>query len=101
MRPLRPARRSHPELGVPNAEISVLRYRLVAEYEDEDENVFETNVDLAPEENDGIFSVTLPPEFGVDEAEVKFELLTREESFNQTGIESCPFELDVEDGDDD
>lgn len=92
-----PVTKSHPELGVTGVPVEVIRYRLVAEYEDEAESVFVSSIDVAPDELDELFQVTLPEEFGVDEAEVKFEILIREASFNQTALESCPFELDLED----
>ncbi len=86
---------SHPSLGEePPAgeEIEIIRYRIVAEYEDEDEQVFVTEVDVMPDDSDR-YSVTIPEEFFVDGTEVKFEVLAREASFNQTAFESCPFEF--------
>ncbi len=84
---------SHPELGISGVPVDVLRYRVVAEFEDEDENVFVTNVDLVPDDETERYSVTLPPEFLVDGAEGKFEILVRENSFNQTATETCPVEF--------
>lgn len=84
---------SHPELGVSGAELEVLRYRMVAEFEDEDENVFVTNVDMAHDDATARYRVTLPAEFLVDGTEGKFEILVREQSFNQTAVETCPVEF--------
>ena len=39
-------------------------------------------------------SVTFPESFFEACAEVKFEILVREASYNQTAIESCPFIYD-------
>jgi hypothetical protein len=62
------------------------------------EVVVEATVEVNGEEFDSVFSVVLPPgvtsmtvpaEF-IDQAEeFKYEILAREESFNQTAIESC------------
>jgi hypothetical protein len=84
---------SHPELGEPGVEVEIIRYQVVAEWEDEDENVFTSSIDIQPEEGVETYSVTIPEDFFVDETEVKFEVLAREESFNQTAVESCPFEF--------
>ena len=81
---------SHPELGDTGVPVEILRYRVVAEYEDDDENVFVSEIDLAPGEDS--YSVTIPESFLADGIEVKFEVLARESSFNQTAVESCPFE---------
>jgi hypothetical protein len=84
---------SHPELGVPaGPDFEILRYQAVAEWEDDDENVFVSSVDIKPEDGVVRYGVTVSPEFFVDGTEVKFEVLVREASFNQTAVESCPFE---------
>ena len=63
------------------------------QWEDEDENVFVSSVDIKPDDEVVRYSVTVSPEFFVDGTEVKFEVLAREASFNQTAVESCPFEF--------
>jgi hypothetical protein len=50
--------------------------------------------DLMPPDDSGRMSVTFPAQFFKSGAEVKFEILVREESYNQTAIESCPFEYE-------
>jgi hypothetical protein len=84
---------SHSELGEQGAEIEIIRYQVVAEWEDEDENAFTTSIDIQPEDGVDAYSVRIPEDFFVDGIEVKFEVLAREESFNQTAVESCPFEF--------
>jgi len=84
---------SHPELGEQGAEVEIIRYQVVAEWEDEDENVFISSIDIQPQADVDAYSVTIPEDFFVDETEVKIEVLAREESFNQTAVESCPFEF--------
>ncbi len=89
---------SHPDIGWPRSSgIEIVRYQAVAESEDEDENVFTTSIDIAPDDAD-YYEVTFPEESFVDGTEVKFEVVTREKSHNQTGIESCPFEYSAENG---
>ena len=62
------------------------------------EVVVETTLEVNGEEFDTVFSVVLPPnvtsmtvpaEFIAQAEEFKYEILAREESFNQTAIESC------------
>lgn len=84
---------SHPELGVTGAEVDVIRYQAVAEWEDDDENVFKSEIDLQPDDDTQRYSVTFPSEFFATGSEVKFEVLARESSFNQTAVETCPFEF--------
>ena len=86
---------SHPKIGDPNdsEDITIIRYQAVAEWEDEEDGTFVTSIDLLPPEDpDAKMSVTFPASFFKPGAEVKFEVLVREESYNQTAIESCPFE---------
>jgi hypothetical protein len=89
---------SHPTIGNPTSSdaINVIRYQAVAEWKD-DEGTFVSSFDLLPPENAQKMSVTFPEQFFKPGAEVKFEILVREESYNQTAIESCPF---VYEGDD-
>jgi hypothetical protein len=98
-----PVTTSHPTIGESNAAIEIIRYQVVAEWEDEDENVFVSSVDLpAPDDPAEPMSVTFPAGFFRPHTEVKFEVLVREASYNQTAVESCPYEYeDAEDGDDD
>ena len=84
---------SHPDLGAFSDDLEVLRYQIVAEYEDDDERAFVSSVDITPDDETAHYSVTVSPEFFVDETEVKFEVLVREASSNQTAVESCPFEF--------
>jgi hypothetical protein len=86
---------SHPDLGEAG-DVEVIRYRAVAEAENEEEQVFVSEVDVQPDEEIDRYSVTFSDEFFVDESEVKFEILVREETFNQTAVESCPFEVVLE-----
>ena len=83
---------SHPDLGEEDADIEIIKYEAVAEWEDEEEQVFTSNVLIQPD-GSASYEVTVSPEFFVDGTEVKFEVLAREESFNQTATESCPFEF--------
>ncbi len=84
---------SHPVLGAVEPDIEILRYQVVAEWEDDDGNVFVSSIDAKPQEGVDHYSVIVPEEFFVDGTEVKFEVLAREESFNQTASESCPYEF--------
>ena len=84
---------SHPTLGASDPDIEIIRYQIVAEWEDENENVFVSSTDLQPVEGVDSYSVTVPPDFFVDGTEVKFEVLVREATFNQTAVESCPYEF--------
>jgi hypothetical protein len=87
---------SHPDLGASDPDIEIIRYQVVAEWEDEDENAFVSSIDIQSDPDVARYQVSFPPEFFIDGAEVKFEVLVREASFNQTAFESCLFEF-VED----
>jgi hypothetical protein len=79
---------SHSELGRTNEPIEVVRYQVVVEQEDLE---LVLSVDLPPD----VTEIELPEGFtalGIGE-EFKIEILVREESFNQTAVESC-FEVD-------
>jgi hypothetical protein len=90
-----PVTMSHPEIGEHDPGIQIIRYQVVAEWEDEDENVFVSSIDLpAPENLNVQMSVTFPENFFRPDTEVKFEVLVREASFNQTAVETCPFEYE-------
>jgi len=81
---------SHPTIGE-SGEIEVIRYQGVVEFETEAEFEEKFTVDLPP----GATSFTVPGSFialGLDEddeGEFKYEILVREESGNQTAVESC------------
>ena len=77
---------SHPELGRTNEPIEVVNYQVAIERE---EPPLQLTFDLGPD----VTSVELP--FGVTSPgdEIKVEILAREASFNQTGVESC-FEIE-------
>jgi hypothetical protein len=85
-----PVEESHPDLGgLPVVPVTIINYEVVVE--------IETEVD--GEDFDSVFSVILPPdvtsmtlpEAFMEQADghVKYEVLAREESFNQTAVESC------------
>ena len=89
-----PVTASHPTIGK-SGPIEVVRYQAVVEYdvEDEDENevTFVISADFPP--SDGRMRVTVPKEFiAAGEEELKFEILVRTSSGNQTAVESC-FEI--------
>ncbi len=79
---------SHPELGKVSVPLTINNYEVVVE----------VDLDLDGEEFTSVFSTILPPgersltipaEF-LDQADTfKYEVLAREESFNQTAVESC------------
>lgn len=80
---------SHPDLGImPPVPIEVTGYQLVVEMETEDEDEFVLSVDLPSEATE----FTIPEDFtalpAADDV-FKFEILVREDSGNQTAIESC------------
>lgn len=82
---------THPGLGDPrnSPDITIVNYQVVVE----------TELELGPDEEfttvlsvilpPGVTEMTIPDEF-IDQAEeFKYEILAREESFNQTAVESC------------
>lgn len=78
---------THPDLGEPG-DITIYNYEVVVETEfeigdEEFASVF--SVILPP----GVTSMTIPEEFLEQGDEFKYEVLAREESFNQTATESC------------
>jgi hypothetical protein len=84
---------SHPDLGSPRSstDIVIHNYEVVVEI---DGTPFRTHIILPP----GVTSFLVPSEILLlaeteGEGEVKFEVLAREESFNQTAVESC-FEIE-------
>jgi hypothetical protein len=88
-----PVTKSHPTIGNPNRDVTVVQYQFVGEIEREDrvpeEIVF--SVDLPR----FVTRFTLPEEFtrlSLD-GEVKYEIITKLWNGNQTGVESC-FEIE-------
>lgn len=82
---------THPDLGSPqnSPDITIHNYEVVveAELEGEDDEEFTTVFSaLVPPD---ILSMTIPPEFLAQSDTFKYEVLAREESFNQTAVESC------------
>jgi len=77
-----PVTQSHPDLGTRGVAVEVVNYEVVAEI---DETPFRTSTILPPEVN----SFQVPPELLALNDEIKFEILVREESYNQTAVESC------------
>jgi hypothetical protein len=80
---------SHPDLGVdPQVPVTIHNYEVVVERELEVEGEEFTSVFsviLPPDQR----SMTIPAEFIGSGDEFKYEVLAREESFNQTAVESC------------
>lgn len=81
-----PVMLSHPDLGRTNEPIEVVNYEVVAEI---DETPFVVSAILPPEAD----SFVVPSEIIALGDEIKFEVLVREASYNQTGVESC-FEVE-------
>ena len=80
-----PVTTSHPDIGEPkdSEEIEIVGYQLVVEREEPTLLVF--SVDLPPE----VTQVEIPAGFIALGDEFKFEILVREDSGNQTAVESC------------
>jgi hypothetical protein len=78
---------SHPDLGSPRSstDIELHNYQLVVETETEDGLEIVMSVILPP----GVTSMKIPDEFIALGDGFKYEVLVREESFNQTATESC------------
>ncbi len=82
---------THPSLGFPqgSTDISIVNYEVVVEAEletpDGDEFVSVLSVILPPD----VTEMTIPAEFLAQSDTFKYEVLAREESWNQTAIESC------------
>ena len=82
---------SHPDPDGPGAgvqppvDVEINNYQVVVEVETEDGFEAELSVTLPPD----VRSMTVPEEFIALGEEFKYEILAREESFNQTAIESC------------
>lgn len=78
-----PVTESHPDLGRTGEPIDVVQYQLVVEREEP--TLLVLSVDLPPDQT----NFKIPKEFIGLGDEFKFEILTREESGNQTAVESC------------
>ena len=81
---------SHPDLGSPKSSMDIVinNYEVVVEVElevDEEEFTSVLHVVVPP----GQLSMTIPAEFIAQGDEFKYEILAREEGFNQTAVESC------------
>jgi hypothetical protein len=82
-----PVESTHPDLGE-SGDITIYNYEVVVETEfeiDGEEFASVFSVILPPGET----SMTIPAEFIAQGDEFKYEVLAREESFNQTATESC------------
>lgn len=89
-----PVMLSHPDLGSPTSSpIEVHNYEVVVEADivgaDGEEHFVKTSTILPP----GVTSYVVPDAFIALTDVWKYEVLVREESFNQTALESC-FEID-------
>jgi hypothetical protein len=84
-----PVTLSHPDLGRTDEPIVVVNYEVVVEI---DETPWKASAILPPDST----SYVLPQEILDLGDEIKFEVLVREESFNQTAVESC-FEIEGND----
>ena len=84
-------RSSHPDLGDPQSsrDIVIHNYQVVVEAEIETADGEELEVLLSVILPPGVTSMTIPEEFLALSDEWKYEILVREESFNQTAVESC------------
>lgn len=86
-----PVALTHPSLGNPqnSSDISIHNYEVVVEAEieltDDEEFTSVLSVILPPD----VTEMTIPKEFLAQSDTFKYEVLAREESFNQTAIESC------------
>ncbi len=84
-----PVTLSHPELGRTNEPIEVVSYEVVVEIDD---TPYKTSTILPP----SVTSFEVPEEILELSDEFKYEILVREDSFNQTATESC-FALEDDD----
>jgi len=84
-----PVTRSHPGEGFlrPIMDVDIHNYQVVVEVETSTEQEVASSVDLPPDQT----STTIPAAFiALDyDGQIKYEVLAREESFNQTAVESC------------
>ena len=82
---------SHTELGSPQGSMDIVihNYEVVVETEIETADGEELEVVISVILPPGVTSMTIPAEFIALSDEFKYEVLAREESFNQTATESC------------
>ncbi|MBT2988567.1 MAG: hypothetical protein B6D72_12890 [gamma proteobacterium symbiont of Ctena orbiculata] len=78
---------SHPDMGRSGETVEVVRYQLVVEREEP--TPLAMSIELPPD----VTMMEVPSEFTDLGEEFKFEILVKEESGNQTAVESC-FEVD-------
>ena len=80
---------SHPDLGTRDVDVTIVNYQVVVETDVEidvgEEFTTVFSVVLPP----GVTSMTVPAEFLAQSDSFKYEVLAREETYNQTAIESC------------
>lgn len=81
---------SHPELGRTNEPITVVNYEVVAEI---DETPWKVSAILPSDATSFVVPAEILDLALAGEGEVKFEILVREASYNQTAVESC-FEVE-------
>ena len=86
-----PVATTHPTLGHPQSspDITIVNYQLVVETELEGPGGSEFTTVFSTIVPPDVTSVTVPDEFLAQSDEFKYEVLAREESWNQTAVESC------------
>ena len=77
---------SHPDLGRSGELIDVINYEVVVEI---DESPFHVSAILPPDARSFVVPTEIIALLGEDDDELKFEVLVREASYNQTAVESC------------
>lgn len=82
---------SHPDLGSPRAApgLEVVNYEVVVETDLEGPDGEEFSTVFSTVLPPGVTSMTIPEEFIAQSDTFKYEVLVREESWNQTAVESC------------
>jgi hypothetical protein len=82
---------THPDLGSPRGspDITIHNYEVVVEAELEGGGGEEFTTVFSAVVPPDILSMTIPAEFLAQTDTFKYEVLAREESFNQTAVESC------------
>lgn len=82
---------THPDLGAPRGspDITIHNYEVVVEAELEGEGGEEFTTVFSALIPPDVTSMTIPAEFLAQTDTFKYEVLAREESFNQTAVESC------------
>jgi hypothetical protein len=82
-----PVTHSHPSIGKSGKKVEVVKYQFVVEREEP--TPMSMSIDLPPD----VTTMQVPTEITEMGGELKFEILVKEESGNQTAIESC-FEIE-------